>query len=190
MAQKIVVSFVFIGYVLFRFVSLGGKKIPQLYRVYYNWNLPVMIIAYGLVIISSYIDYICHKTVFVGWNVLVLATLFFMGSVVLRNESKKELKKFCRSEILLWNDHELITSGIYGKLRHPYVVGVFLEVLSIVVFFRSIIGFCIFVVLYVPLLWLRTYLEDVVLKNYFGDSFIRYCQQIPAFVPRFTKQVR
>lgn len=83
----------------------------------------------------------------------------------------------------------LATSGIYGKIRHPMLLGYLVILISLgLVEFSPMMIFW-----WVPLLgacFVEYYklTEEKKLLNWFGDEYMQYRKQVPALIPRFRKK--
>lgn len=83
---------------------------------------------------------------------------------------------------------ELLVSGLYRYVRNPMYIGILLILLgeaflfcSLALLFYSVIMlvvFHLFVVLY----------EEPTLAKKFGESYRRYCLEVPRWLPRFGRQ--
>jgi protein-S-isoprenylcysteine O-methyltransferase Ste14 len=183
MVEKLLASAFFFLYLGFRFLQLSSKDCEgSKWTRYYNWNLPLMICAYLLVVLISFLEFVFNSSYVFGIQQIISLTVFLTG-VVLSNYARKILGSFHQSKISLCDNHDLVTTDLYRVLRHPYLLGVFLEVLSITLFFGSKYGLLVFAIVYVPLLWLRSKLEDNILDKRFGEKFKDYKKKVPAFVP-------
>lgn len=77
--------------------------------------------------------------------------------------------------------------GLYGRVRNPLLLGVVLILFGEGAFFRSFA-----LLLYASLYWLVIHLfvvlkEEPDLKLVFGDSYKRYCSQVPRWLPRLSR---
>lgn len=81
---------------------------------------------------------------------------------------------------------ELVTDGLYARLRHPQYLGLILIVLAFLIMWPTLLT-----VLLAPFLIGRYIVlakeEDRELEEKFGDDFRRYKQTVPAFTPSFIK---
>lgn len=77
---------------------------------------------------------------------------------------------------------ELVTTGLYSRLRHPQYLGLILLVIAFLVMWPTILT-----ILLAPFLIARYILlareEDHELEKEFGDDFRRYRERVPAFIP-------
>ena len=80
-------------------------------------------------------------------------------------------------------DHELVTSGVFSYVRHPYYVGWFLWSLGTQVVLLNPICF----VLYTGVTWTffneRIYAEEYLLLRFFGNAYSDYQAKVPAGIP-------
>ena len=82
--------------------------------------------SYILIVLSSVAEYfLIIKTV----NVFVAISGFivFLAGVFLRRMSGENLGRNWSLHVEIKENHELITVGIYKYLKHPYYLGVMLE---------------------------------------------------------------
>jgi protein-S-isoprenylcysteine O-methyltransferase Ste14 len=77
---------------------------------------------------------------------------------------------------------ELVTTGLYGRLRHPQYLGLILIVVAFLIMWPTILT-----ILLAPFLTARYFLlakeEDRELERQFGDTFARYKDAVPGFIP-------
>jgi protein-S-isoprenylcysteine O-methyltransferase Ste14 len=120
-----------------------------------------------------------------------LVVLFYGLSVWVEVRCRKHLK----TKILFGSPEldpsghggQLIAEGIYGKVRHPRYVAVFLGTIA-VAFFCNYLAVYILVVLLVPALNLVVVLEERELRDRFGEEYVRYCERVPRrFIPQFGR---
>ena len=77
----------------------------------------------------------------------------------------------------------LLSEGIYGRIRHPRYIEVFLFSLAYALF-ANYLGPYIMVVLLVPAIYLLVVIEEHELRERFGKDYEEYCRRVPRFVPR------
>ena len=80
---------------------------------------------------------------------------------------------------------ELVTEGIYSRIRHPQYVGIFLITGGLLVQWPTIVT-----VITWPLLMAAYYRlafrEEAALEAKFGERFFEYRRRVPAFIPRIS----
>jgi protein-S-isoprenylcysteine O-methyltransferase Ste14 len=83
--------------------------------------------------------------------------------------------------------HELVTSGVYGVVRHPIYTGMLGMLLGTALAVSSwwalIVGALIFLVGTA----LRVRVEERLLVAQFGDAYRDYAQRVPALIPRLHR---
>jgi protein-S-isoprenylcysteine O-methyltransferase Ste14 len=78
--------------------------------------------------------------------------------------------------------HTLVTTGVYGVIRHPSYLGLLINSLGWSLAFRSGVGVLITVLLIPPLLS-RISAEENLLQAQFGDAYNIYCSQTRRLIP-------
>ena len=77
----------------------------------------------------------------------------------------------------------LLTTGIYGRIRHPRYVEIVLFVLAYALFANHLGGYAV-AALSVPALYLVIVLEERELRQRFGEAHAAYCRKVPMCIPR------
>jgi protein-S-isoprenylcysteine O-methyltransferase Ste14 len=82
---------------------------------------------------------------------------------------------------------ELVTTGLYAKLRHPQYAGLILLIIAFLIMWPTILT-----ILLAPFLIVRYILlareEDRELEREFNDDFRHYRDRVPSFIPSISKQ--
>jgi protein-S-isoprenylcysteine O-methyltransferase Ste14 len=78
--------------------------------------------------------------------------------------------------------HMLVTSGVYGVIRHPSYLGLLVNSLGWGLAFRSGLGVLLTALLILPLL-ARIRAEEWLLRTQFGDEYGAYCARTSRLVP-------
>jgi protein-S-isoprenylcysteine O-methyltransferase Ste14 len=79
-------------------------------------------------------------------------------------------------------EHSLVTSGIYGVIRHPSYLGLLINSLGWSLAFRSGVGVLLTLLLIPPLL-ARINAEENLLRSKFGDEYDAYRSQTWRLIP-------
>ena len=119
-------------------------------------NLNVQIIGFILTILGFVEGIIARKTLDTNWT----------------NSNEYQIKK----------DHELITKGIYGYVRHPIYGGMLLMipgVLMVAGSYTFIAGLIVMIIVFE--LFARR--EEKLLTKYFGKKYIEYMKMTKKFIP-------
>lgn len=78
--------------------------------------------------------------------------------------------------------HKLVTTGVYGTIRHPSYLGLIVTLLGWVLAFRAAIG-VLLVVLILPPLIARINAEERLLLGEFGDEYRAYRARTSRLIP-------
>jgi protein-S-isoprenylcysteine O-methyltransferase Ste14 len=79
-------------------------------------------------------------------------------------------------------EHTLVTSGIYGVIRHPSYLGLLVNSLGWALAFRSGVGVLLTALLIPPLL-ARIRAEETLLRSQFGGEYDAYCRRTSRLIP-------
>ena len=85
-------------------------------------------------------------------------------------------------------DHQLVTSGAYGLVRHPIYVGAFLIWLGLVLGFRSGLAAAVLLLYALPAYLIYIRAEEEMLTRHLGDTYRSYCERVGGFFPRLRSQ--
>jgi protein-S-isoprenylcysteine O-methyltransferase Ste14 len=78
--------------------------------------------------------------------------------------------------------HKLVTSGVYGVIRHPSYLGLLVNSLGWALAFRSGVGVLLTMLLISPLL-ARIRAEEQLLRTQFGGEYNVYCTRTSRLIP-------
>jgi protein-S-isoprenylcysteine O-methyltransferase Ste14 len=78
--------------------------------------------------------------------------------------------------------HTLVTSGIYGVIRHPSYLGLLVNALGWGLAFRAGVG-VLLTALMIPPLLARIRAEERLLRSQFGDEYGAYCARTSRLIP-------
>jgi protein-S-isoprenylcysteine O-methyltransferase Ste14 len=81
---------------------------------------------------------------------------------------------------------ELITDGIYARMRHPRYVQLLMALIGYALVANYLASY-LAVALWVPGIYVIVRLEEKELRLHFGESYELYCRSVPRFLPRWRK---
>ena len=84
--------------------------------------------------------------------------------------------------VTLKKDHELVTGGPYGIVRHPIYTGLLLAFVGSAVARGTLAG-AVALVLVVPALWRKLRMEERWMREQFGEAYVAYSRRVPALIP-------
>ena len=114
---------------------------------------------------------------------LGLAVLLAVGSLWLVTRAIRTLGKEWSLTARLVKGHRLVTTGPYGRVRHPIYTGMFGMLLATALSWSHWLGLLLSVVIF----WLGTVVrvrsEERLLRAAFGAEFDAYARRVPAVLP-------
>ena len=116
----------------------------------------------------------------------VLAFTVMVGGILLRVLSIHMLGRHFLNEVAVLPGQQLVTSGVYGVVRHPSEVGTISLATGAAILLSSIPALTMALFVLLPLVWWRTRLEDGELRSEFPSEFAEYERRVRAFVPRLS----
>jgi protein-S-isoprenylcysteine O-methyltransferase Ste14 len=131
--------------------------------------------------LPAYTDRIDFLT-FGGEGVRWLGVLLYTAGGVLRLAPVFVLGRRFSGLVAIQPEHRLVTNGLYGVIRHPSYLGLFVSVLGWGLAFRSGVGVVIAVVMLVVLL-ARIKAEERLLSQNFGAEYDAYRARTWRLVP-------
>ena len=78
---------------------------------------------------------------------------------------------------------QLLTEGIYGRVRHPRYVQLLIALIGYALFANYLAAY-LAVALWVPGVYLIALLEEKELRAHFGALYDEYCRKVPRFLPK------
>jgi len=128
-------------------------------------------------------DFILIQNMKFIFNVVnILGLVLFIIGVSIRLIGKITLGKYYSYGLRTLPDHELVRRGIYKHLRHPITLAAILYSLGIPLFFSSLYGFILMLVM-IPFFIYRIKIEERMLLEEFGDEYREYMKQSKKLVP-------
>ena len=82
----------------------------------------------------------------------------------------------------------LVTDGIYSRIRHPQYSGLFLITIGMLIQWPTIITIVMWPVLMFAYYRLAMREENEI-EDQFGEAYLLYKKNVPAFIPRFQRNV-
>jgi len=92
------------------------------------------------------------------------------------------LRRSYTSTLVIREDHQLITHGIYRFTRHPVYLGVIIAIIGVPVYDSSLYGLLTMSAL-IPIILNRIRIEERMLTEEFGDAYRRYKEASSKLVP-------
>jgi protein-S-isoprenylcysteine O-methyltransferase Ste14 len=118
-----------------------------------------------------------------GEAVRWLGVVLFAGGGALRLWPVFILGERFSGLVAIQPQHTLVTTGIYGVIRHPSYLGLLIATLGWGLAFRASLG-VLLTALLIPPLRARIRSEERLLRSEFGAEYDAYCRRTSRLVPR------
>jgi protein-S-isoprenylcysteine O-methyltransferase Ste14 len=92
------------------------------------------------------------------------------------------LRRSYASTLVIREDHQLITHGIYRFTRHPVYLGVIIAIIGVPVYASSLYGLLTMSAL-IPIFLNRIRMEERMLTDEFGDAYRKYVETTSKLIP-------
>ena len=143
-------------------------------------------IVFGLIsILIAYLPaYTDRKGIFVldGDAMRWLGIVLFTAGGALRLWPVFVLGRRFSGLVAIQPDHQLVTSGIYSRIRNPSYLGLLVCTLGWSLAFRSGIGVLLTALMISPLV-ARMHAEEKLLRAHFGSEYAAYCARTRRLIP-------
>lgn len=145
-----------------------------------------VIVAFGLIgLLAAYLPAYTDRTGFWildGDAVRWLGVALFAAGGALRTWPVFVLGSRFSGLVAIQPGHKLVTSGVYGVIRHPSYSGLLVNSVGWALAFRSGFGLLLTALLIPPLL-ARIHAEERLLRTYFGGEYDAYCSRTSRLIP-------
>jgi len=106
-----------------------------------------------------------------------------LTGLIIRCLAIKQLQDKFTVNVRLVDDHQLITTGLYGLVRHPAYLGLWLFAFGLGLAMNSWWSLSILVVAFSVAIYYRIFVEEQVLNQAFGKVYEDYSRYTPKLFP-------
>jgi protein-S-isoprenylcysteine O-methyltransferase Ste14 len=140
------------------------------------------IILFSGVLVTA-LDFIMIQKIIYRFDLVSLASLilFAVGSAI-EIQAGRALGKHYSHLVRILPDHKLIRHGVYKYIRHPVYLGELLTYFSIPLFFHSLYGLIVMILL-IPIILRRIRIEEQILIEKFGEKYRDYIKNSKKLIP-------
>jgi len=170
------------------FIGLGLQAMPELfrkneraYKIMGRWVRNLGILIFIVPIILAPFDAQPRIEGILGSSFRIVGIILAALGIIFIAVSSKYLLKVAGPEQI---PRELITNGVYGKVRNPIYTGVVLLTIGWSLIWGATYSFFIITgIVILILLALIKFLEEPMLTKFFGDKFLGYRKRVPMLFP-------
>lgn len=169
-------------------IGLGLQAMPELfrrneraYKIMGTWVRNLGILIFMVPIILAPFDNQPRIDGILGASFRIIGIILTALGIIFIIVASKHLLRVAGPEQI---PRELITDGIYGKVRNPIYTDVILLTMGWSLIWGAIYSFFIITgIVVLILLGLIKFLEEPMLKKFFGDKFLEYKKRVPMLFP-------
>ncbi len=115
--------------------------------------------------------------------IMMVGFVLFLIAILLRCLGLQTLGTYFNLRVALYEEHQLITTGIYSKLRHPLYLAALLTVVAFACIFSSYGALLLVLLLVVPAILYRIRIEEEFLSENFKTEYQDYMKQTKRIIP-------
>jgi len=175
-------------WIVFFLIGLGLQAIPELfrknkrvYKITGTWVRNLGILIFIVPIILAPFDAQPRIEGILGSLFRIVGMILAVWRIIFIAVASKHLLRVAGLEQI---PRELITGGIYGKVRNPIYTGVILFTIGWSLTWGAVYSFFIITgIVILILLALIKFLEEPMLTEFFGDKFLEYRKRVPMLFP-------
>ena len=179
----IVCWFIFAGTFLLRKKPAASPDKVKMPRSF--WGIALQGVGFGMVwalhrtpFLSPFVDNFAVNIV-----LQVFALALSITSVILTMSAVRELGKQWSLQARLVEDHELVTSGVYGIVRHPIYTAMLGSLVATGIVLSHWLILPIAILIFLIGTTVRTRIEERLLAGAFGEKFENWKSRVPGLIP-------
>ena len=153
----------------------------------YSLIILILFILAPFMLILSYIENMFFIATYVSiWNsinISYIGIIIYIIAVITLLTSRINLGRFATGDLVIEDNHKLITSGIYKYIRHPIYLGTLLGVLGFGLVYRALFVPILCFIMYFLVFRQRMIYEEKILENEFGGEYTAYKKGTKKLIP-------
>lgn len=116
-------------------------------------------------------------------EIIIAGFLVYVIYGIFRYQAIKTLGKYYNLRVAIYEEHNLITYGIYAKIRHPFYLTALLSVIATSLIFSSWGALVLSLVLVVPAIVYRINIEEEFMLRHFESEYQEYMNRTKRMIP-------
>lgn len=151
-----------------------------------NWGLRFVLLSFGLFVLMTYVPGISSVAAMRLWpsgsEVGLLADAIALTGLVILIWARLAIGRNWSGEVVLKEDHQLVTSGPYALMRHPIYTGLLLLMLATAVDYGVAGGF-VYVAAFTAVFIYKSRIEERFMTGHFPEAYPAYMKKVKALIP-------
>jgi protein-S-isoprenylcysteine O-methyltransferase Ste14 len=119
----------------------------------------------------------------INYVVAVSGLMIYLLGLIIRWTSIFQLKKAFTVDVVINQEHELKTDGLYKIIRHPSYLGLFAIFTGLSISMNSLLSILVVVIPVSIVILYRISVEEAVLVEEFGDAYKNYINSTKMIIP-------
>lgn len=115
---------------------------------------------------------------------MITGTVITLAAFALRNWGIRTLGEFWSVHVEIRDNHKLIDSGPFKRIRHPVYTAAILEAVGIVTISQAYLSSLLILLVIIPAVFFRISIEEKELHAKFGEQYRDYIQQTGSLFPK------
>lgn len=152
------------------------KDMAVIYFFRLSWNLSILLFCF-----TPFLDPFQFK--FNYWIQGFGFFIFLIGNYLFYL-SHKQLGDNWSHTLMVLEKHQLVTTGLYRKIRHPMYSSIFIKGIGISLLSLNYLLSALYLVPFILLVFLRIKKEESMMKEKFGSEYIQYMEETGRFFPK------
>ena len=129
---------------------------------------------------SDWLDFADYRLPdWLGW----VGALILAGALLVFILAHRDLKANWSPTLEIFEQHTLVTTGIYARIRHPIYASQWLWVIAQTMLLQNWIAGFSNLIIFVPFYFLRVRSEEQMMLDTFGESYRAYLRATGAVIP-------
>lgn len=124
---------------------------------------------------------------FISENLKNVACLFYLFGAFINVYGRGDLGDNWGNNVVIYDDHTLVSSGIYNFMRHPLYASIFLMLYSISFMYENYLVGILTTIIFIPAMYYRAKQEERELILVFGDDYENYRKRVGMFMPKLRR---
>lgn len=166
-------------------LRLSGKTaVNRLDRVEAGLLFLTFLSAYLLPLFAMFTDWLAFADVnfpaALGW----LGTGLYAAALILLFRAHRDLGRNWSNTVILWEGQQLVTGGIYARLRHPIYAALWLIYVAQALMLANWVAGLAGLLVWLPLFLRRVRREEALMLETYGDAYRDYMRRVGGVWPK------
>ena len=118
---------------------------------------------------------------------LVTGVVFIVAGAIINIWGRMQLKSNWSNQIRIYEDHTLVTTGVYALARHPLYASIILMLFGGSLVYTNYVSAILTAVVFIPFMHHRAKQEEVLLNQMFTD-YAEYKRKTGIFFPKIWRR--